>query len=72
MTYINLGLLIKKFFRGEQAKFNDKFRSLTPELQRFSANQFNNLDDDILQHAFNMFITLDTETLAQVNNKELT
>ncbi len=52
--------------RDQQSKFNQKFRSLSPELQRFSANQFNQLQDDILEHAFNMFLTLDADTLAQV------
>ena len=40
-------------------------------MQEFSKKQFTSLPEDRQEHAFNMFITLDLETLSQVIGNEL-
>ena len=61
----------QRLSRQEQTEFNRKFRELSEELQVFSSNQFNTLPDTFLEHAFNMFILLDIQTLSQVLYREL-
>ena len=61
----------QKLSREEQSEFNRKFRELSQELQVFSSNQFNTLPESFLEHAFNMFILLDIQTLSKVLEREL-
>ena len=61
----------QRLSRDQQEEFNKKYLSLAPELQEFSKNQFTNLPEDRQEHAFNMFISLDIETLSQVIENEL-
>ena len=61
----------QRLSRDQQEEFNKKYLTLAPELQEFSKNQFTNLPEDRQEHAFNMFISLDIETLSQVIENEL-
>ena len=61
----------QRLSRDQQEEFNKKYLALAPELQEFSKNQFTNLPEDRQEHAFNMFISLDLETLSQVIENEL-
>merc|ERR1712076_34145 len=61
----------QRLSRSQQEEFNKKYLALSPELQEFSKGQFTNLPDDRQEHAFNMFIQLDLETLSQVISNEL-
>merc|ERR1712076_240189 len=61
----------QRLSRDQQEEFNKKYLALSPELQDFSKSQFTSLPEDRQEHAFNMFLQLDLETLSQVISNEL-
>ena len=61
----------QRLSRAEQTAFNEKFLSLPRHLQEYAKTQFTTLPDDRQSHAFQMFLTLDLETLSQVIDNEL-
>ena len=61
----------QRLSRAEQTAFNEKFLSLPRHLQEYAKTQFTSLPDDRQSHAFQMFLTLDLETLSQVIDNEL-
>ena len=56
----------QRLSRAEQTAFNEKFLSLPRHLQEYAKTQFTSLPDDRQSHAFQMFLTLDLDTLSQV------
>merc|ERR1712218_453555 len=61
----------QRLSRDQQEEFNRKYLALSPQLQDFSKSQFTSLPEDRQEHAFNMFLQLDLETLSQVISNEL-
>jgi len=55
----------------EKLTFNEKYRSLSNDLQEFARKQFLSSPDDILIHAFRMFVNLDSDTLSRVLTREV-
>merc|ERR1712025_331351 len=55
----------------EKLTFNEKYRSLSNDLQEFARKQFLSSPDDILIHAFRMFVNLDSNTLSRVLTREV-
>merc|ERR1712001_276814 len=60
----------QRLSRAEQTAFNEKFLSLPRHLQEYAKTQFTSLPDDRQSHAFQMFLTLDLDTLSQVISNE--
>merc|ERR1712218_370454 len=61
----------QRLSRDQQEEFNKKYLALSPQLQDFSKSQFTSLPEDRQEHAFNMFLQLDLETLSAVISNEL-
>jgi len=60
----------ERLTKEEQILFNEKYLALSPDLQEFAKTQFLSSPEDILIHAFRMFINLDLATLSQVLQRE--
>merc|ERR1712106_311991 len=61
----------QRLSRQQQAAFNEKYLALRPEIQEYSKAQFTALSEERQEHAFNMFLNLDLETLTTVIEGEL-
>jgi len=61
----------QRLTKEEQMTFNKKYLALPSEVQEFARVQFTSIPEDIQEHAFNMFLTLDMETLVAVISREL-
>ena len=57
--------------RAEKTAFYEKFLSLPHHLQEYAKTQFTNMPDYCQAHAFQMFLTLDLDTLSQAIDSEL-
>ena len=57
--------------RAEKTAFYEKFLSLPHILQEYAKTQFTNMPDDCQAHAYQIFLTLDLDTLSQVIDSEL-
>ena len=61
----------QRLTREEQSQFNEKYLALRPDLQEYSKVQFTTLPEERQEHAYQMFLHLDIDTLSQVINREL-
>jgi len=61
----------QRLSRQEQTTFNDKYNALPADVQEFARRQFTDISDERQEHAFEMFLSLDLETLIAVIRKEL-
>merc|ERR1711970_1193323 len=61
----------QRLSRQQQAAFNEKYLQLRPDLQEYSKSQFTSLSEERQEHAFNMFLSLDINTLTEVIEGEL-
>merc|ERR1712025_1430269 len=61
----------QRLSREEQQLFNEKYLALAPAIQEFAKAQFTSLSEERQEHAFNMFLNLDLETLTSVISREL-
>ena len=61
----------ERLTRVQQEEFNRKYLELRPELQEFSRQQFLSLAEDGRTHAYAAFLSLDSDTLAAVLQREL-
>merc|ERR1711970_415769 len=56
----------QRLSRQQQAAFNEKYLQLRPDIQEYSKSQFPSLSPERQEHAFNMFLSLDINTLSEV------
>merc|ERR1711970_712487 len=61
----------QRLSRQQQAAFNEKYLQLRPDIQEYSKSQFTSLSPERQEHAFNMFLSLDINTLSEVIEGEL-
>jgi len=61
----------QRLSRQEQTLFNEKFNSLPVDVKEFAKRQFTGISEERQEHAFEMFLALDLETLVAVIRKEL-
>ena len=55
----------------QQEEFNQKYLSLSPELQEFSKSQFLKISERAQKQAYNAFLNLDSNSLAVVIEREM-
>merc|ERR1712025_119970 len=61
----------QRLSRQEQTLFNEKYNALPADAQQFAKRQFTGISEERQEHAFEMFLSLDFETLTAVIRKEL-
>ena len=78
LQYQQLGLPVftdptpwQRLSQTQQEEFNKKYLALSPELQEFSREQFLSISERGQKHAYNAFLTLDSNTLTAVIREEM-